>query len=947
MTLPSNLESTPERGTLDSFLANFEQPFISHNDIQGGLDNGGVLVGDPRSSKKDEAVGRAALQGQSLTYSSAGPHKIMAPQYQAKLGRSRIHARKEEQGRRSQPASPAPSSPPVGGASPLPLTSAFTPLERTASVSSAKLNFSPPLPSTRSNFRESVSAWAKPSTSSNDATTKAQQEQLAQTRQQMSMRRGKAPLAFRVMVLGSGGVGKTMWIKTFAESLQPHNDSSMRDGGRWTTEQQEQVEAFGMGGSAQNTLCPTSKLASLDGLEVVPSKAMHWNVVSRGESNQRARSPNFGPVEGHQDSLGRSRSRKDRSRASSVFLAHGASAPRTKVSLSMIDTPALPRSSVSIASSHTTRAPVHLRPIIDQITSRYMKTLQEEGKLNRLPTRSSSVEGQHVHCVLWFIDPREVLDGEWWYKMKEDEKSERQWKARAETSASRRPRAGSVAAAIKASAVPSARTSAHGRAETSSTSPKLDTSARLSSSKIKAKQSRETISGDGRGHRRDASEVKTRRGTVGSSASGARSPREEAMEILNSRETDTHAAELSEPSDATTSSPEATKFPLPATAEPQGNIKAADESSSTSIYTPTLSPTQRLTLRHLLPIVPIIPLIGRADTLTEKELQAVRRGVRTGWREVVTQLKREVNKNNGGGGGDKKAEGQRKKHESTSSADSSSSSSFNDYILDADVSEGEESGDVTRWEWDWLKKGKDTSADATNGNGNGDSLDDDQIAHSENGNGNGNGDGNDGRAAKSSHAAGSSDGFRDDHQEFMADDPSADSYDEEERRQKLRHGLGQARRTASAVASPHIDADDDYDASDPRFLLGVQDIVPSSLELRDRWPLAMFSPELDTLPSWQKQLHERAQPSSASTSTHPLFSRIYRQPLGAMQTLNPDHCDFALLRCILLGTHTGRILASSKGRYEIWRRGVISRARGGVGAAGGAAGGTGSGAQEV
>lgn len=727
-----------------------------------------------------------------------------------------------------------------------------------------------------SDFRLSTSAWVR---MNEDAARRQEQQQLAQTRRQLSLKRGKAPIALRIMVLGPTGTGKTSWVKSFVESLEPL--------GAQGDQQQTQSKPTG------HQLRPTRKFTSLEGIEFSPATSLLNNAVDatvddddkevvmshENLSDAQLRST----ARRESASTNRSKFRRrasSRASLSSAYLSLGSSAPPQKVSLSIIDTPALPRDSPTSANANDDLTiPSFALPIVDEITGRYMRTLQEEGKLNRLPTRSSFVEGQHVHLVLWFIDPREVLEGEWWHRIKEEQRRDREWKTRRTSLSRGADLTTNPASTVTITTVSGGPDGEAARAHRHHRSGSLGRRRKTSLRAIR--------SVDGVAEGVTSKEVQLARSASENTVPGS-------SDHVHGRQQQQEDAVLIQD----------------------------DE-----VYTPTLSPMQRQTLRHILPLVPVMPIIARSDALTTHELQTVREGVKRGWNDVVAALKQRRTKDAAGGEGEEDTTG-------------------DTYLFGGDEGAGDDT-DGAEWEWDWLKcscggvaqarartdsranaKGKqaESELDGTNGN--------DEPA------------GNDDRGYTAA---------REDDTLFSHDTPTPRA----EADDRNNGGITDAQpRTSSSPSRPSDPALSQRpsssgslsspswseDQSDPRLWLGVDHIVPSSLKLNTRWPLAIFSPEMATLPSAPRiaggnggsKSNIAAEVPASSAPTH--FARLYDSPRGTLQLLDPSHCDFLLLRCVLLGTHTSRILASSKARYEMWRRDVVSRARGGGGADATAAG---------
>ncbi|CAO1623455.1 unnamed protein product [Sympodiomycopsis kandeliae] len=725
-----------------------------------------------------------------------------------------------------------------------------------------------PVPSADRDFRASASPWAG-RTALKDDVSRAEQQDLNAARQK-ALKRVKACKPLRIMVLGSTCVGKTSWIKSFVESLQPSVNQSpsemvgsnvasrrssqqrSRHGVIWSDDLKQRIESFALPTCStfgRARLQPTRKMESLGDLEVMPSKTLLLTGMVNSDYNAKETTA-VGEMDEtassiwdtHNGRFSSCRGTSSRETRTTAYLSLGAAAPPQRLSLSIIDTPALPS-----PSSHLPRRVIELEgakrplsgsappaafPIMQEITSRYMNTLREERKLNRLPTRSTSVEGQHIHLVLWFIDPRQVLEGEWWYKAQEEACIEKQWQQRIVFKRSR-----AYNSSKSNGPVPVADVETNLRQ-----TPEEDNGQSLHSiprvRRLLSKQSARSL--DPGAAVASDKEVFPRQNH---SIDAVRRRSGSANPHLDNESPSCPPIESQTQHNTSTSFPEAARG-------------TADDEE----YVPTLSPSEKMMLSYILPIVPVMPVISRADSLTVRELELVRQGIKRGWREVLAGLRESRN--------------------------FSSSDAFHD-IFPWDAS-SEEGAEGLGWEWDWCKD--EDEDDEDDGATSQDLVEEDLSSDLQN-------------SMDHEDSCGVARGVDVKYAPMRGEDRSPRSSISRRR---------QSRSPLSRQDRGHVD-----DMSDARFLLGVEDIVPSAQELRLRWPLSIFSPEPETLPSSIGKSKDGITP----------FSRQYPPHLGTLNLLDPSHSDFLLLRCILLGTHTGRIALSSKYRYESWRRQVVGGLR--------------------
>ncbi|CAO1619436.1 unnamed protein product [Jaminaea pallidilutea] len=410
---------------------------------------------------------------------------------------------------------------------------------------------------------------------------------MVEAARQKSVKKIRAATRLNVMVVGEAGTGKTLFLCNLAASLQREDVNGMDRGGDSGNASRD---------NSDTVVRPrrTDRLTQIEPIEVKVTASLLVADVVLDYSNDSLLDSNVRlPRNSHER-----RQSNESSLSSQSYVRREAMPARLKLSLiSLIDTPGLPLQ-YSDSVLRAACAPASLREALHEINLRYRRTLCEEAKLSRASDGSTKSDGEHVHVVLWFIDPREILEGDrtWWY----EEQQQKRWQEREQLL--------QRANGSSETTIPTSRRDEAHTAETHSTSHNLTN-----------QLSRKSTS----------SSVSTRRPMR--LAAGGRDGQGQSVPGDLSEDTvvDDWEADRTE---------EVGKFAIsPTGVHATEHLEGQDYNASE--YVPILSPSQRLALYHLLPLVPVLPVIARSETLTSRELEIVRLGVRRGWDEVQGRLR--------------------------------------------------------------------------------------------------------------------------------------------------------------------------------------------------------------------------------------------------------------------------------------------------------------------
>lgn len=407
---------------------------------------------------------------------------------------------------------------------------------------------------------------------------------MVEAARQKSVKKIRAATRLTIMVVGETGTGKTLFLRNLAASLQRGDVSGMYRGGDSGNASRD---------NSDTVVRPrrTDRLTQIEPTEVKVTTSLLVADVVLDHSNDslldcNARLP--------RNSHG-CRQSTESSLSPQSYVKREAVPARLK--LSLIDTPGLP-SQYSNSILRAACAPASLREALHEINLRYRRTLSEEAKLSRASDGGTKSDGEHVHVVLWFIGPREILEGDrtWWH----EQQQQKRWQEREQ-----------LLQRADGSSETSVPASSRGKAHTAET--------QLTSYTLTNQVSRKSTS----------SSVSTRR-PMRLGASGKDGQEHFVFGDL-SEDTVVGDREVDRTEEVGNSSISPTGVHAPEHLE--------DQDREASKYVPILSPSQRLTLYHLLPLVPVLPVIARSETLTSNELEIVRLGVHRGWDEVRLRLR--------------------------------------------------------------------------------------------------------------------------------------------------------------------------------------------------------------------------------------------------------------------------------------------------------------------
>ncbi|PWN29594.1 hypothetical protein BDZ90DRAFT_230456 [Jaminaea rosea] len=821
-----------------------------------------------------------------------------------------------------------------------------------------------------------------------------------------TLRKSRAPTRLNVMVVGEAATGKTIFLRSLLQSmLGAGGEDGMSDSeeplATISGDAKDLLQSFGL--NARGRPGRTKQIQTVEGIELVPDQ----DVLLSGlcDEEELAQSPQRPSLRRNASSnsvvpstRGQRRQRRgsNTSRLSASMSFLGSAAPPNRLSLNLIDTPGLPsvlpQSTLNSAANGPT--PAFLRPIVDEIVSRYVRTLKEETKLRRVPSKTSGGDSEHVHVVVWFVQPSEILEGgrTWWREEQERirwERREQREKARQEAERKKveqlraaqekdlelaqsqtqgLARDGGKAANAKPDGPQRRRTLSTPGRPSSATS--LGSASQKSSSRLNrgSATANDGSTAGGTGGRKRANSLKGmfQDLKIGSADAPLPPRRSQAGQLTENKSA---AASTDDATDVKTSDSNggpnlAQSQAGQAADDPQaghdGDFVDDDEDDESS-YLPTLSPSQKIVLSHLLPLVPVLPIIARADGLTVHQLEAARRGVQRGWQEVVDGLEARQQKR------------------------------------------GSKGSNPPTEQWGWI--GFDNGGRPTTGGG-----EQPQTPYDD--------DTDDTAAVKliriksrrsyssNLHQVGGRNAPAGEETEQLRDSPMDDRRRDRDSlysSSQQSHGSSAVEHTAPLFARPthkrgpgrsgsqssggHVgegaastthghddeseDDEEQFDPADPdpRLLLGVQDVVPSRAQMEGRWPLAIWTPDLpraNITPAVEarekaraKRLNEAAAQlqgrtrgegeeeddtrfsmiptgvgdeatatQAPSAPTHTKAQQTRHQPLPLTRTyptgsslhlLNPAHSDFLALKAMLLGTHTGVILETSKETFEGWR----------------------------
>lgn len=665
----------------------------------------------------------------------------------------------------------------------------------------------PPLaaPAALNDFRISPTLGRPAATQS----PQAQVRQIEQARRQ-TLKRAKAAKRLNLMVIGQTHTGKTSFLRALLTTLgSQYGEIEVRRTNKM--EKLPQVE-----------LAPSREVL-LKGMPSQPSQKMAESTVgSDSETDHEPGTPT------------RRRRRKTRqlstASTSTYFSSLGSQAPPQKLLLSLMDTPALPATMVHATGSEP---PAPLASLLSELVNRYDASLAEERKLKRVPLQSGEIAGRHINAVVWMIEPREVLEGEWYRELEKQKKLDEKWQeverrrrwtqdSKAMAEAQEQPKQEEPVAAMPVK--PDASLTKNGKS-----SPKKEPKRPRSVSLHRRKSDGKPLSRNGAAEQGEKKEQTT-----------DAAPSKELRRTISYGAHDRSGSESSVHTLRATAAAQAPKLVRngSAAANPaEWNVNLNGQADG---YIPNLAPASRAVLQHLLPLVPIIPVIARSDTLTVSELETVRRGVERGWKQVTEEIRRERGLEDGRGqfgwewmGASAAAAQAQKQQKKTRGR----------MPTDEGVSLGEE---------------------VTNNNG--------------------------------------------------VPVPTA-SPDKRMRSVETQEGSEEEDIKDEVENDTFPGVDDTPDQ--PRHILRVADVVPSDSALRTSWPLAIFSSEAKSARSSSGKQEDSFNELARVYPTHRLF------------LLDPSHCDFLILKSLLLGTHTGRILKASEERYEEWRRRVLEDKQGG------------------
>ncbi|CAO1628064.1 unnamed protein product [Parajaminaea phylloscopi] len=789
-----------------------------------------------------------------------------------------------------------------------------------------------------------------------------------------SLRKSRAPTRLNIMVVGEAATGKTLFLRSLLQdllSVAEHTTTS--NGGdadhaaslaAFSDEASYQKAAvFGISRTGKHLR--TKRIEVLEGIDLSPSgHLLLRNLEKMTSSTPAAKDATSAMAEGKEEkgphdgaaTVRRARKNSVSSAHSVATTALAAAAAPSRLTLSLIDTPSLPSALPPSLSGHSSQkapgaapqTPYFLRPVIDEVVSRYSTTLREEAKLRRTPSKSGSMEGEHVHVIVWFIEPREILEGDrgWWKELRDKNRWDKREKRHSnqerskETRTKRKP--GSKGNDPPPPPLPNGTITATEGTQASADSPTKPTE-KDAASRRRTNSTPNQPADVPRTLKRSTSAAALNAGTSTvtspiAAGTGAR-PGESDERPNGSHERGQSVSDVPGPGAST-----AIKAPEPAvrprsssTATGAGDkgvangsqsAQAIEEESDEEDYVPTLSPSQKLVLSRLLPLVPVLPIIAKAETLTVTQLRDVRQAVRRGWSEVVGQLE----------------------NQAIGRASENSTFGWGWIGFDPDSSDDEDDDEE--------------SAQKAPGTGPAEtpvpvvhiksrrsySQDYDRTASPS-------GSALSGDAQKS--------GIDASHRRLASEASDVDQTQQQvEGRPSSKHGSTiSGRREGSASAARHSGlgrASIRHDQGDreARLALGVEEVVPPNERLHRCWPLAIWTPELarhsatktsdatrksgDTVDGDVDEAcgsnaaavaSDKALAASSTTVAeiparktangqllpHPLpTTRDY--PFGyQLHLLDPRHSDFLALKCILLGTHTSTILETSKEAFETWR----------------------------
>lgn len=409
---------------------------------------------------------------------------------------------------------------------------------------------------------------------------------MVEAARQKSVKMIRAATRLNVMVVGGAGTGKTLFLRNLAASLQREDVSGMDRGG-------DSGSGHASRDNSDTVARPrrTDRLTQIEPIEVkVTASLLVADVVLDYSNDSLLDCSARLPRNSHER-----RQSNESSLSSQSYVRREAVPARLK--LSLIDTPGLPLQ-YSDSVLRVACAPASLKEALHEINLRYHRTLCEEAKLSRASDGSTKPNGEHVHVVLCFIDPREILEGDrtWWH----EEQQQKRWQERE-----------LLLQGANGSSETSMPTSRRDEAHTAETQPTSHT--------LTNQLSRKSTS----------SSVSTRRpmrlAAGGKDGQGQSVPGDLSEDTV----VDDQEADRTEEVGKLAISPTG----VHATEHLEGRDYDASE------YVPILSPSQRLALYHLLPLVPVLPVIARSETLTSSELEIVRLGVRRGWDEVQGRLR--------------------------------------------------------------------------------------------------------------------------------------------------------------------------------------------------------------------------------------------------------------------------------------------------------------------
>lgn len=858
-----------------------------------------------------------------------------------------------------------------------------------------------------------------------------------------ALRKGRAPTRLNVMVVGEAGQGKTLFLRSLLQTLLGEvGEMSDVEEPLATVpgDARTLLQSFGL--NARGKQGRTRQISLVEGIELVPDQEVLLNGIVDEEAEQHQQARPSLRRNASSTSIGGGGRRRRRgsnvSRTSASMSLLGSAAPPNRLSLTLIDTPGvpsvLPQSLLSLHAnaSSTIPAPAFLRPVLDEITSRYARTLKEESKLRRVPSKTGAGgDSEHVHVVVWFVSPTEILEGgrTWWreeqerqiWEKRERREKERQQAEREKVEALKAEQEKAMMreaqdAPLRSPSKKGSKSAAGGRPDGAQHQRRRTTSnpARPSSSSSSSAANGNAARHQGGGEK--ASGEVERRGSGRKRANSLKGifqdlkigstdaplpPRREASGALSpaigatSTDDDGHGFGAAQGKDEDEVNGDARE------GEDQGDDD--EDYYDESHYEATLSPSQKLVLSHLLPLVPVLPIIARAETLTTQQLESARRGVQRGWQEVVNGLEKSAGRQRkldsigspateswgwigfGGAAGQaaaaKKA-GRRRQQQQQRQSD------------DEDEEEDEEGGtsgeDVklirikSRRSYS-SQAARNLGGSSTTGHG---AAEEEEERLRESPIGRRQRESSDGGSASGS---GSAIGHT---SPLFARPPAykkALNRSGSQSSSAVAHGAG----GAGGQEESEVETEEHFDPADPdpRLLLGVQDVVPSKTQMEGRWPLAIWAPEpalLSTLKGKAAQqgpaggraqklqeasnqlegaavIKERgdtqgeernglqegggedvrfsmipmggsnsagatAAPTNTATTTaaaaNPTHSTTHHQPLPLTRTypwgstlhlLNPSQSDFLALKAMLLGTHTGVILETSKEAFESWR----------------------------